>query len=76
MDFIFDLLPFIQIILAVALVALVLLQRSEAGVGGAFGGEDGGSGHFARRGFERTLFISTIVVAILFTLSAFLALWR
>jgi len=76
MDFIFDLLPFIQIVLAIALVAMVLLQRSEAGVGGTFGGDDGGSGHFARRGFEKTLFIGTIVVAILFTVSAFLALWR
>jgi len=75
MDFIAGLLPIVQIILSIALIALILLQRSDEGVGGAFGGgEGGGSGHFKRRGVEKILFQSTVVIAILFALSSFLAL--
>jgi len=74
MNFIADLLPFIQIGLSVALVAFILLQRSDAGVGGTFGGQDGAGGNFQRRGFEKTLFRGTILIAILFVVSAFAAL--
>lgn len=74
MDSIADLLPLVQIILSVALIALILLQRSDAGVGGAFGDQGGNGSHFRRRGFEKTLFQSTIILAILFALSAFAAL--
>lgn len=69
-----SILPYIQIILGVLLIAGVLLQQSEAGLGAAFGGgSDAGFKH-TRRGFERILFIGTMVVAVLFTLSAILAL--
>lgn len=67
-------LPYIQIILSLLLIAGVLLQRSEAGLGAGFGGDGGSVGHYARRGFERTLFIGTIIVAILFAVTAFLSL--
>jgi len=68
-------LPYIQIILAVLLIGGILLQRSEAGLGGAFGGGDGfSSGNYARRGAEKILFRITVALAILFALSAFLAL--
>lgn len=51
------------------------MQRSEAGAGGAFGGGDGGSSAVhTKRGSEKTLFQATIVLGILFALSAFLAL--
>jgi len=75
MNFIAGILPFIQIILSIALIALILLQRSDAGVGGTFGGGEGGSGHFGRRGVEKIFFNSTIIVAILFALSSFLAFY-
>ncbi|MEK7552234.1 MAG: preprotein translocase subunit SecG [Patescibacteria group bacterium] len=75
MNFIANTLPFFQIILSIALIALILLQRSEAGVGGTFGGGEGGSGHFARRGMEKILFNSTVIVALLFALSSFLAFY-
>lgn len=66
-----SILPYIQIVLAVILVTAILLQRTGAQVGGAFGGSDNFSSAFhTRRGFEKTLFIITIVVAILFALSA------
>lgn len=75
MGHITPLLPYIQIVLAVLLVAAVLLQRTSSELGGAFGGGDNfSSAHHTRRGFERTLFISTIVIAVLFVVASFLAL--
>lgn len=69
-------LPYIQIALSVLLVAAILIQKSQAGVGGAFGGNDNFSAGFhSRRGFEQTLFYSTIVIAILFVISALLVLF-
>jgi len=68
------LLPWVQISLSVILTTMILFQSAgEGGLGGVFGGGDGGTFH-TKRGFERVLFISTIVVAILFGLSAFVAL--
>lgn len=63
-------LPYIQVILAFLLVAGVLLQRSEAGLGAGFGGEGSYGTRFTRRGFEKVLFNATILVAILFALAA------
>jgi protein translocase SecG subunit len=66
-------LPYIQIVLAVILIGLILLQHSDASIGSAFGGDSlGGAGH-TRRGPEKAIFITTIVVAILFVASAFIA---
>jgi preprotein translocase subunit SecG len=67
-------LPIIQIVLAVLITAAVLLQQSEAGLGGAFGGSDSVSSWRTRRGFEKFLFVATIVLAVLFIASALLAL--
>jgi protein translocase SecG subunit len=68
-------LPYIQIVLAVILVAAILLQRTGAQVGGAFGGSDNfSSAYHTRRGFERTLFIISIVIAILFAVAALISL--
>lgn len=66
-----QLLPYIQIILSVIMIALILIQQTGAQVGGAFGGNDNLSSAFhTRRGLERILFITTIVIAILFAVSA------
>lgn len=54
----------IQIVLAVLLIAVILLQRQGSGLSGAFGGE--GEFHHTKRGAEKFLFIATIVLAILF----------
>lgn len=70
-----SLLPYIQIALAIVLIVAILLQKTGAQVGGAFGGSDNFSSAFhTRRGFEKTLFIATIVIAILFAISALLSL--
>lgn len=67
-------LPIIQIVLAVLMTAAILLQQSEAGLGGAFGGSDSVSSWRTRRGFEKFLFIGTLVLGVLFIASALLAL--
>ena len=73
MELLSSFLPWIQIILSIFLIGAILLQQSGAGIGGAFGGSDGGGFH-TRRGFEKFLFRATIVIATLFALSAFVAL--
>lgn len=67
-------LPYIQITLSVLLIAAILLQRSEAGLGAAFGGSGDAGFKHTRRGFDKFLFYFTITVAILFAISAFIAL--
>ncbi|MEK7185390.1 MAG: preprotein translocase subunit SecG [Patescibacteria group bacterium] len=67
-------LPYVQIALAVVLAAAILLQRSEAGLGAGFGADSFSTAHRERRGFEKTLFISTIVIALLFVASTVVSL--
>lgn len=67
-------LPYVQVILSILLVGAILLQRSEAGLGSGFGGDGFAVGHHERRGLEKTLFIATIIIAILFALSAIVSL--
>jgi len=63
-----NVLPIIQIILAILLTIFVLLQQRGSGLGTAFGGE--GNVYRSRRGIEKFLFSATIVIAVLFCLSA------
>jgi protein translocase SecG subunit len=69
-----NLLPYIQIFLSILLMIVVLIQQSDAGLGGTFGGEDNFSGGHTRRGAEKILFNSTIIIGVLFVASAFIAL--
>ncbi|PIQ68006.1 MAG: preprotein translocase subunit SecG [Candidatus Taylorbacteria bacterium CG11_big_fil_rev_8_21_14_0_20_46_11] len=66
-------LPYVQVGLSVLLIVVVLLQQSAAGLGGAFG-DNFASGFHTRRGFEKTLFNISVVIAILFVASALVAL--
>ena len=68
-------LPIVQVILAVLLVAGIVLQRSDAGLGSAFGQDSFGGVKYEKRGLEKTIFVGTIVIAILFAVSAFTALF-
>lgn len=54
----------VQIVLAVLLIALILMQQRGTALGGAFGG--GNEFYGTKRGAERVIFTATIVVAILF----------
>ena len=75
MKVIISILPYIQIVLAIVLIGAVLLQQTGAAMGGAFGASDNFSSAFhTRRGLEKTLFIVTIVIGILFAVSALISL--
>lgn len=74
MKLVAQILPYAEIILAVVLVTAVLLQQSGAGLGGALGGDDSGSFHHTRRGFEKFLFYLSLVCGILFALLGLLAI--
>jgi len=58
-----------QIVMAIALGALVLLQAKDAGLSSMFGGSDMGV-YKTRRGAEKTMFNATIVLASLFLVLA------
>lgn len=73
MDLVRQILPYAQIVFSVILMLSILLQQSGASVGGALGGGDNATFHQTRRGFEKFLFVLSIVCAILFAISAFLA---
>ncbi len=53
-----------QIVVSILLVASILLQQRGTGLSATFGGE--GNIYRTKRGLEKTLFIATIVLAILF----------
>jgi protein translocase SecG subunit len=75
MENIAPLLPWIQIILSVVLVALILLQQNESSLGGSFGGSDSASHAHRKRGAEKIVFNATIITALLFGLVALLTLF-
>jgi protein translocase SecG subunit len=74
MTIIANLLPYIQIILSIILVVTILLQQTDSNAGGSFGGGESGSLYHTRRGFEKFLFTTTIVIGVLFAVSAFIAI--
>ena len=55
-----------QIVLAVALIAVILLQVRGGGLGGIFGQPD--SVYRTKRGVEKTLFQLTIALVVLFVI--------
>ncbi len=59
-----QIIPYIQIVIAVLLVTAILLQQGKAAMGSSFGQ----SGEFSstRRGPEKHLFTSTIVLGVIF----------
>ena len=75
MQFIANILPYVQIILSILLIIAVLLQQRGSSLGGAFGGDNMGTTFYTRRGGEKLLFQATIVLGVLFTLTAFVNLF-
>lgn len=55
-----------QIVLAIAIIAIVLIQSKDAGMSNMFGGGGDMGVYKTRRGVERTLFNATIVLGIIF----------
>ena len=62
MDFI---LQITQIIVAVLLVVLIMMQQRGTALGSAFGGESGGA-YSTRRGIQKKMFTATIGLAVIF----------
>ena len=65
-------LPFIQIVLAILLIAAILLQQRGSSLGGAFGGDNFSSAFHKRRGAELFLFKFAIGIAVLFVATTLL----
>ena len=59
----------IQILLAIVLITVLVMQAKGSSMGGIFGGE-ASSVYRTRRGFEKSLFQFTIVLAVVFFLVA------
>jgi len=66
-------LGFIEIILAIVLTVLVLLQTKGGGLGSFMGGGDTGGSFRTRRGVEATMHRVTIIISILFFINTVLA---
>ncbi len=65
-------LPWAEVILGILLITAILFQQSEAGLGSAFGAQSMSGSFHTKRGAEKNLFIATIVLAVLFLLTALL----
>lgn len=57
-------LTILQVIFALLLIAVILMQRKGTGLGAAFGG--GGTVRYQKRGAEKVLHTATIAIAIIF----------
>jgi preprotein translocase subunit SecG len=66
-------LTWIELIISVALIASIMLQHRGTGLGGAFAGE--ANVYRSKRGIEKFLFNSTIVLAILLVASVIVHLY-
>jgi len=65
-------LPFVQIVLSILLIAAIMLQQRGSSLGGAFGGDNFSATFHKRRGSEQFLFRASITLSILFVGSALL----
>ena len=64
-------LSIIQIVVSTLLALSILFQQRGSGAGSVFGG--GGTSYHTKRGFEKALFTSTIVLGIIFAILTILA---
>jgi preprotein translocase subunit SecG len=60
-----------QLLVAIALIVVIMVQLHGGGMGGIFGQSD--SVYRTRRGIERSLFILTIVLAVVFVVVAIIS---
>ncbi len=58
----------IEILVSVTLITIIILQSKGSGFGGIFGGRDMLNPLHTRRGLERTLFLFTIGLVVVFLL--------
>ncbi|MDQ6985476.1 MAG: preprotein translocase subunit SecG [Candidatus Dojkabacteria bacterium] len=65
-----DILKYIIGLVSVIIIVAILLQSPKGGLGNAFGGGGGGEFYRSKRGLEKTLFNSTILFGVVFSLIA------
>jgi preprotein translocase subunit SecG len=63
----------VQIVLAITLITVILLQVKSASLGSAFGGSDA-SIYTSRRGIDRVLYQFTIALSIVFLFTSLIVL--
>ncbi len=73
-ELILTVLPYTQAVLSILLIVAILLQQTGTGMGALGGASQDESVHYTRRGAEKFLFQATIVLAVLFVVSALIAL--
>ena len=76
MDFLEKILPTIQVVVSILLIISILLQQTGSELGAGFGGGSSSSSVIStRRGLEKTLLKVSITLAVLFLITAILALY-
>ena len=68
-----DLLYWGEIVVAILLALVILLQNKSAGLSATFGG--GGNSYSSKRGVDKILAVATVILAILFCAGAIGALF-
>jgi len=74
MEIVRTILPYVQIVLSILLIAAILLQQRGSSMGGVMGGDNFSASYHKRRGAELFLFKLSVVLAILFVASALLSI--
>lgn len=69
-----DILSIAEIVVGILLIGCILLQERSSSGSALLGGSDAGGFYQARRGFERIIFISTIVLTAAFAALSILKL--
>jgi len=69
-----NILGIVQIVLALLLVVSILLQNRGAGLSDTFGGS--GNIYQTKRGFDKFLFMATIILSVAFISTAFISFLR
>lgn len=67
-----NILPIITVVSAILLICVILLQNQGTGLGAAYGGDS--NFYRSKRGAEKSLFIATVVLSIVFVCSILAAL--
>ena len=67
-----EIIKIVQLIIAVILIAVILMQSRGQGLSNVFGGGGGANVYMTKRGLEKKLFTATIVLSAMFLLISLL----
>jgi protein translocase SecG subunit len=63
-------LDLLQLLIAISLTTIIVIQAKGSGLGSTFGGQS--QTYHSKRGVEKAIFTTTIILAVLFTLVSML----